>query len=140
MKYYIATSLTNAKSHNIVRDALCALGHEITYDWTSHGSVQQISVARLNEIAHLEVQGVLDADFVLVLLPGGKGTHTELGLAVAAKKRILIYADSHVPFSVGPATCAFYHLHGVAHFSGSLDGLASWVHAILQRTAPALEC
>ena len=79
MNYYIATSLSRMTAHNVVRDALKKCGHEISYDWTLHGSVKSVSKERLREVAELELDGISKADFVVVLLPGGNGTHLELG-------------------------------------------------------------
>jgi hypothetical protein len=131
MKFYIATSTERMPSHNRVRDALQRLGHEITYDWTVHGSVRFTSTERLCEVAHLEFQAILDADFVLVLLPGGKGTHAELGFSIAHKKRVLIHSENPKAFEIGPEACAFYHHAGVARFSGSLEEAAAVVQSLL---------
>jgi hypothetical protein len=86
MKYYIATSLERAAFHNLVREDLKKFRCEVTYDWTTHGSVKNTSKARLQEVAHAEFQGILESDFVLVLLPGGKGTHAELVLLLGVKE------------------------------------------------------
>jgi hypothetical protein len=69
VKVYIATSLEAAQTQNRVRDALVAAGHTITYDWSVHGSVQHEGVERIAEVARAEMQGVKDADLVVVLLP-----------------------------------------------------------------------
>lgn len=84
MRYYIATALERAADHTLVRDAMAAAGHQITYDWTAHGSVQSEGLDRIREVAEAETRGVLDADLVIVLLPGGRGTHAELGIAIGA--------------------------------------------------------
>jgi hypothetical protein len=68
MKFYIATSLSNMMSHNSVRDALALFEHEISYDWTLHGSVKSISKERLREVAIQELEGVLKADFIVILI------------------------------------------------------------------------
>lgn len=131
MKYYIATSTTRAFAHNVVRDGLKKLGHEITYDWTTHGSVRLTSLARLREVAHAELQGILDSDFVVILLPGGKGTHVELGFSIASKKRVLIHSEDPALFELGPEACAFYHHADVIQFSGSIDQAAETVHSLI---------
>jgi nucleoside 2-deoxyribosyltransferase len=96
VRYYIATRLENHQQHNEVRDHLLSLGHRITYDWTK-------------QVALFERRGVEEADYVVVLLPGGRGTHVELGIALATGKRVVIWsADSRVAEAV-PETCAFYH-------------------------------
>lgn len=109
MKYYIATTLSRAPQHNVVRDELGKLGYELTYDWTTHGSVKHVSTERLQEVAENERRGILAADFVVVLLPGGKGTHVELGLSIASRKRVFIHSEDPKVFEVGPEVCAFYH-------------------------------
>lgn len=109
MKYYIATSLQNVSAHNKVRDALAAHGHEITYDWTVHGPVWGSGLLKLREVAQSEIAGVERADFVVVLLPGGRGTHVELGAAIALKKVCVIHSETFQPLAADPSTCAFYH-------------------------------
>lgn len=89
MKYYIASKLENHAAHNRLRDVLAELGHQITYDWTPHGPVYGSGLDRVREVAELETKGVLDADFVVVLWPGGRGTHVELGMALAADKPVI---------------------------------------------------
>ena len=108
-KFYIATSLKRIEEHNILRDALLAKDWEITYDWTLHGSVKKTSFERLKEVGYKMTKGVFDADVVIVLLPGGKGTHTELGMALAKNKKIVIHSESPHSFSLCDETIAFYH-------------------------------
>jgi hypothetical protein len=112
MKFYIATTLTNADAHNRLRDFLTSEGHAITYDWTAHGPVWNQGEDRIAAVAAAELQGVADADFVCVLLPGGRGTHTEMGAALALGKPVLLQVESEEDLE-GPATCAFYHHPGV---------------------------
>jgi hypothetical protein len=109
VKYYIATRLERHADHNIVRDALAAKGNQITYDWTVHGPVWRSGEDRIREVSQLETQGVLDADVVIVLLPGGRGTHAELGMALAAGKPVILHSEDPAPFGATPETCAFYH-------------------------------
>lgn len=110
MRYYIATRLEAADRHRELRDALAERGHEVTYDWTQHGSVRHEGAERIRQVAHAEKQGVRDADFVVVLLPGGRGTHSELGLALAMGKRVFIVADiAEGAWAPDERTCAFYH-------------------------------
>ena len=129
MKYYIATSLLNVKAHNLVRDALKMVEYEISYDWTLHGSVKSVSKERLEEVSIHMLEGILEADFVLVLLPGRSGTHVELGYAIASGKKVFIHSEDPAVFELGPQTIAFYHHPGVTCFSSPLDEVASFIHA-----------
>lgn len=135
MKYYIATSLSRAVTHNAVRDSLKILGHEISYDWTLHGSVKSTSKERLREVALLELGGISEADFVVVLLPGGKGTHLELGFAIANKKRVFLHSEDPTLFELGPQTNAFYHHPEVILLCCPLSEIAYTIHVLSE--APA---
>lgn len=84
MRYYIATTLENHAEHNRIRDILNAAGHECTYDWTEHGSLMKFPERRA-EVAQKELNGVIEADVIIVLMPGGRGTHVELGAALASR-------------------------------------------------------
>lgn len=115
LRYYIATKLERHADHNLVRDTMAAQGHTITYDWSTHGPVFRHGVERIREVSLLETQGVLDADLVIVLLPGGRGTHAELGMALAAGKPVILHQlrsplvrEANL-FGATPETCAFYH-------------------------------
>lgn len=131
MKYYIATSLTRAAAHHVVRDALNAWGHEITYDWTVHGSVKSVSKERLREVAEVELEAITEADFVVVLLPGGFGTHLELGFSIAKGKRVFLHSEDPSSFELGPATNAFYHHPEVTQLLAPLCDVGGKVHSLL---------
>jgi hypothetical protein len=120
MNFYIATRLENHAQHNDVRDRLIAMGHELTYDWTKHGPVWRSGCEVIRETAIAERQGVQDADFVVVLLPGGRGTHVELGMALALRTPVIIWAADDSQFGACPETCAFYHDPIVRTISGPL--------------------
>lgn len=125
MKFYIASGLENAGQVAELRDILTSLGGQVTYDWTLHGSVQDQGPDRIAEVAGLEAAGVIDADMVIVLLPGGRGTHVELGMAIGNLTPVLL----HGPL-VGPdgRECAFYrHPLVIDHYDSrcSLRSLAA---------------
>lgn len=111
MRFYVASGLANRVRAAKVIALLEAEGHTVTYDWTKHGDIRREGNIRLSEVASNEVLGVCSAQLVLVLLPGGKGTHTELGLALAAahNKKIVIWSESGREFTSWEETCAFYH-------------------------------
>lgn len=121
MKFYLASGLDNIESARFFRDGLVRSGHVQTYDWTEHGPVAVHGLERIREVAAAELRGVEDADFVVVVLPGGRGTHFEMGAAHAMGKPIFVYAPRHTLVDAHPDTCAFYHLPGVR---------ASWGDAV----------
>lgn len=115
MKYYIATGLEYITEHNKIRNFLNSLGHEITYDWTAHGSVKSEGKGRLQEVAILETVGVIESDFVVVILhrPSehnlARGTHYELGAAVAIGRDVIIYSSKEEQTLIHDNPCAFYY-------------------------------
>lgn len=135
MKFYIATRLENHAQHNDVRNRIVALGHGVTYDWTAHGPVWRAGVERIREVAIAERYGVESADAVIVLLPGGRGTHCELGMALALRKRVIIWAPTDEMFGASPETCAFYHDPLVRTISGPLPIIAVAIVELEDREA-----
>ena len=119
MKVYIATALTNAAEHNRLRDALAARAIGLTYDWTAHGSVWREGPDRIRQVAAAEAAGVVGADVVVVLLPGGRGTHAELGIAIGAGVPVLLIPQGRGDYE-GEGACAFYSHPGVT-IAGSRD-------------------
>ena len=113
-------------------------GHEISYDWTLHGSVKSVSKERLREVAELELVGVSEADFVIVLLPGGNGTHLELGFALATGKRVFLHSEDSLVFELGPQTNAFYHHPDITCLHCPLADVGAIVHSLLEQTAMLL--
>lgn len=139
MQFYIATSLSRAAAHRMVRDALKACGHEIVYDWTLHGSVKSVSKERLREVATLELGGIAKADFVVVLLPGGSGTHLELGFSIAKGKRVFLHSEDPLAFELGPQTNAFYHHPDVTRLLCPLVDVGATVNSLLAQPAVLLQ-
>jgi len=131
MKYYIATGLERAKTHNKVRDELKKLGHEITYDWSIHGNVKNISINKLKEVSFSEINAIKEADFIVILLPGGRGTHTELGASLAYNKLIFLHTSEEKLLNLGNNTCAFYHHKQIISFKCPLDEFIKYINQYL---------
>ena len=110
MRFYIATSLNNAAYASRLAEVLKARGHEHTYDWTAHGDIRREGDVRMGEVAFNELRAVRDAELVVVLLPGGKGTHTELGMAIATRsnKGIILWSADGEEFNFDERACTFY--------------------------------
>ena len=111
MKFYVASGVSNAEKVNRAAAALVAAGHERTYDWTTHGDVSKADPDFKRHVASSESRGVLEAELVVLLLPGRFGTHAELGIALASaeNKRILLWSESSAPFDGEQGFCVFYH-------------------------------
>lgn len=118
MKFYIASKLENAENVIRIANVLKARGWIHTYDWTKHGSVQKEGEQRIKEVAQNEIRGVKNADIVIVLLPGGRGTHAELGAANVLDIPVFIHASDDSLFLQDGNTCAFYWNSNVTRVIG----------------------
>ncbi len=127
MKFYIASKIENAPAVSGLASRLKAAGHEHTYDWTVHGSIKAEGRERLNSVGEMELAGVLAADIVVVLLPGGRGTHVEIGIALGAGKKIILCARDDSFFRYDESTTSFYWCDGVTRCVGD-EG--EWVKEI----------
>ncbi len=112
--FYVATKLENIEEARRLMALLRSWGLEPAYDWTVHGPVWRQGAARMREVAALELGGVRCADVVIVRLPGGRGTHTELGAALAFGQPVIIYGAAEA-FVSGPEACAFYYHECAVH-------------------------
>lgn len=118
MKFYIASSFSNVDSVRYVIDRLVHKGYIHTYDWTANERAS--SFDQLTEIGEREKAAVLKADFVINLLPAGKGSHIEMGIALGQGKRVFLYSPNDDVNNV-EITSTFYHLPEVVQFVGTLD-------------------
>lgn len=127
MRFYVASGLENFARVQEVAAHLRALGHDQVYDWTTHGDVRHLGDARMAEVAQNEVDAVMGAEFVLALLPGGRGTHTEIGLAIASavagKTEIWVYSENGTHFASDDGACTFYFHPAIRRMTGHFEGL-----------------
>lgn len=126
-KFYVASGLTNSNAVIYVTEQLTAKGFLHTYDWTQNtapGEQPSFTLKDLTRIGQHEKDAVMESDFVVILLPGGKGTHIEMGIALGRGKKIFLYSqDGSIN---NPAeTSTFYHLPEVKKCHGSLDELVN---------------
>ena len=75
-KVYIATAFENAERARDLASRL-PIGWAWKYDWTGHTYDDDPL-----EVAVSDSTAVMHADALIMLLPGGPGAHTELGLAL----------------------------------------------------------
>lgn len=112
-----------------VAQSLEVNGYINTYDWPQNASAHDagpVTPADLRAIGQQEKDAVLSADVVVILLPGGKSTHVELGMAIARGKRTILHSPDGVMNDV-ETTSSFYHLPEVEKCFGSLDALVEMI-------------
>ena len=130
MNFYVASSFQNKKVVNEVSLLLKQLGWHHTYNWTQ--SERVTSLEALQKIGMLEKQAIANSDVVVVILPGGKGSHIELGLAIAWGKKIFLYSPDLEALNM-QTTSTFYHLPGVQICEGSVQELMSTILSSSQK-------
>lgn len=118
---YIASGLGNAVRVGRLRDRFHGLLVGLTYDWTLCGQVCDPEAAAA--LAHHQSEGVARARCLLLLMPGGRGTHFELGMAHALRVPVVALNDVGAPWDV-----TFHHLPGLLKCNCEEDA----VNAVLE--------
>ncbi|WP_212973966.1 group-specific protein [Bacillus sp. J14TS2] len=123
-KFYIASSFINIDTVRYVSNELKSKGYIQTYDWTKN--IRASTFEDLKEIGCQERDAVMEADFIIVLLPAGKSSHIEFGIALGQRKRILLYSPNDEVNNF-ETTSTFYHLSEVEKCIGTIDDLIAMV-------------
>lgn len=124
MKFYVASSLKNYEQVRELAGLLKDAGWEHTYDWTAHCPPGKLDRETLKSIAEKEVEGIARCDAFILLPPLGRGAHTELGMAIALKKRIVLCHRDDALFQQEENVPAFYCLDSIGHLSGNAQEIA----------------
>lgn len=125
MKYYIASSFANIASVRSLNQRLSAIGHSVTYDWTKNE--RTTSIADLSRIAQLEKAAVIESDVFIMLLPAGRGSHIEYGMALATNKPIILYSPQDEVLDT-----TFYHIPNVQIITGNEKNLLEAIVATVK--------
>lgn len=114
ISFYLGTGLEHAPEAMAWIGAMEADGLVCTYAWPevaigvqdSHAD-RGVSLGLLRAIGMAEREAVLSADVVVIVLPGGHGTHAELGMALARADQGMplfvvheVGADPRCPFAL----------------------------------------
>ncbi|MYV17905.1 group-specific protein [Lactobacillus rossiae] len=123
MNYYIASSFAHISLVREVAARLDQSGCQNVYDWTVN---EANTLEALQKIGIHEKMAVMSCDVFIMIYPAGKGANTELGLALAANRKIYIYATNHDIWNVAK-TSTFYQLPEVTIVSDSIAKLTALV-------------
>lgn len=125
MRFYIASSFQNQNMVRYVSQKLLLKGFTQTYDWTMNQ--RAVEPSTLHAIGEQEKGAVQTSDIVILLLPAGKNSHVELGIALGLGKLVYIYSPQEIEL-VSAST--FYFVDGVNRYSGDIDRFISMVGAV----------
>ena len=123
-RFYVASSFKNIDTVRYVSNQLINKGYIQTFDWTKNDKASTIE--DLKEIGKKEKNAVMDADFIIVILPAGKGSHIELGIALGQGKRIYLYSPNN-EVNDFEKTSTFYQLSEVEKCIGTIEELVEKV-------------
>ncbi len=104
-RFYLATRKDRGQQAGPLLEALKAKGWKRTFEWTPQDEASTDGYA---EVAQKELAGVSEADVLIVLLPGGFGTHVEIGAALALGKPVILHAPDRQTLET-PYPCIFHH-------------------------------
>lgn len=124
MKFYIASSLSNYEQVRKLSNLLKNADWEQTYDWTLHCPANEANIETLKSIGENEYKGIKQSDVVIILTPKGRGTHTELGIAIALNKKVYLCHHDDSYFKCDDNTSAFYWLSQVTQLIGNTEDIA----------------
>jgi nucleoside 2-deoxyribosyltransferase len=117
-RFFLSTRKDRSSEADALSAALEAHGWERTFKWTDKDGEDSAGHAA---VALAELKGVRDADVLVVLLPGGYGTHVEIGAALALGKPVILHAPDRKTLET-PYICVFHYHPGVELLvSESLD-------------------
>ena len=128
-RFYVASSFRNIVNVRYVAQTLETRGYVNTYDWTHErvgGDARKVTVGDLRSIGQRERDAMIGADVVVILLPGGKGAHVELGIAIAQGRRTILHSPDEVINNL-ETTSTFYHLPELEKCHGTLDDLLAMI-------------
>lgn len=131
MRFYLASSIKNTHNACYFAKKLKEAGFTQTYDWTQNivtGSSDADRREDYKRAALKEHSGVDSCDVLIALMPGERGTHVEIGMALAMAKPVIIVSEE--PVTENP--CSFYHHPGVITVISNADR-ESLVNAAITR-------
>jgi nucleoside 2-deoxyribosyltransferase len=104
-RFYLATRRDRADEANAISAALNPHGWERTLTWSTQ---EGTGSAAHSELAKAELRAVAAADVLIVMLPGGYGTHVEIGAALALGKPVILHAPDQKVLET-PYPCVFHY-------------------------------
>jgi nucleoside 2-deoxyribosyltransferase len=108
-RFFLSTRKDRSAEADALSAALKAHGWERTFAWTDQDGAGPEAHAK---VAVAELAGVREADVLVVLLPGGYGTHVEIGAALALGKPVVLHAPDRKVLET-PYLCVFHYHPGV---------------------------
>mgnify|MGYP003648414151 CR=1 FL=1 len=131
MKFYVATRFSNkAEVRRAAKLLKQRFDHDITYNWADK-PLLPVTEKLLRESAVEEINGVNYADYVVAILPGGYGTHVEIGAAISQGKPVFLVVPNDGLMRDPHKNSVPFYLHPNVHCVRNLDMVPSAVEKVL---------
>lgn len=102
VRFYVGAAMADMFTARKLAGHLQALGHGCTFPWFDLADTAEAWTGeRRALIAEKEIEGVRSADVLVLIAPGGRGMHAELGAALALRKPVILCGR--------PKFCLFYY-------------------------------
>lgn len=125
MKFYVASSVENMEAAKLMMESLKAKGHKITFEWTTYeipkDLPENIKDALKRDLSDKAVDGVMTADVLVLLLPGRRGSYTELGIALGSDQTVIVVGSEDKSSSFIHSSRVNYRFTQVSHFYIFID-------------------
>ena len=94
LTFYVGTALSNAPMARAISARLEEYGARNLYKWFDEPLVEFDDHEAHRERAQAEINACTDADFGIIILHGGRGTHTELGALIATGSKVFLWVPA----------------------------------------------
>lgn len=126
-KFYVASALHNREQVAEVVGTLEKAGWKVTYNWAI--SPMTGDWEQGHHSARYEILGASEAKVFVALMPGYKGTHVEMGAALASNAEVYIWAPrlQAILGNIPPMRSIFYDHPNVQIHCCSLEEFLDWI-------------
>jgi nucleoside 2-deoxyribosyltransferase len=121
---HVAASFENRVVARRIMRQLEAADFSISLDWTGYENARQLDQKRARQ------ETFARADMLVIVLPAGRSSHVELGMAIAMGKPVVIYAvDPKILDNEKDGRRCSYYAHPavrITHDEKSIVDLVRW--------------
>lgn len=119
MKFYVGSSFKNNQLVNYISKEFSKFDWENTHNWAENIKVNETQSDLISSSIQ-EKEAIKSADVIIIVLPGGLGTHIEIGMALAWEKKVYLCSTDEKLLN---GTVNFYYLPDIIKLSGNIDDI-----------------
>ncbi len=128
MKVYIGAKFSNSDKVIHLSKCLEEYGVFNSYNWAACLKEEETK-EDLIESSIKEMEAIKDSDCVIFLLPLGRGSHVELGMALACNKNVILCSENEEMLENDPIN--FYELPEITKVIGDYNNIHENIVSLL---------